>query len=56
MKKTYLAVLVLCALPVLASAWEDRPLRQNLDHYADQPAIARSGSRFEGDLLGPRSC
>jgi hypothetical protein len=55
MKKTYLAVLVLCALPVLAYAWEDRPPRLILDHYADPPAIARSGPQFDGDLLGPRS-
>lgn len=51
MKKTYLGVLVLLALPVPASAWEDRPLELHLRQYADPPAIARSGPRFAGDLL-----
>jgi hypothetical protein len=57
MKKHYLAVLLLCALPVLSYAWEDLPPQLNLDHYhyADPPAIARSGPQFDGDLLGPRS-
>ena len=54
MKKTSLAVLLLFARPVLAYAWEDHPPRLTLDHYADPPAIARSGPQFDGDLLGPR--